>query len=80
MLSVFGEVVVAIGQLDASLEEIGGVMVWVVEAGSDPEAEEIRGVEVGGVESVDVGAKSEAEGVGELARGFGWRRLRRGGA
>jgi hypothetical protein len=64
------EVVVAIGQLDASLEEVGGVMVGVVEAGGDPEAEEIGCVEVGGVEGVDVGAEGEAESVGEFAPGM----------
>ena len=43
-------------------------MVGVVEAGGDPEAEDVGGVEVGVVEGVDVGAEGEAEGVGELAR------------
>ena len=44
-------------------------MVGIVEAGSDPEAEDIVGVEVGEIEGVDVGAEREAEGVGELALG-----------
>ena len=69
MLSVVGEVVVAVGEFDAALEEVGGVVVGIVEAGSDPEAEDIGGVEVGDVEGVDVGAEGEAEGVGEFARG-----------
>ena len=43
-------------------------MVGVVEAGGDPEAEEVGGVEVGVVEGVDVGAEGFAEGSGELAR------------
>ena len=43
-------------------------MVGVVEAGGDPEAEEVGGVEVGVVEGVDVGAEGVAEGVGEFAR------------
>ena len=64
-----GEVVVAVGKLDAALEEVGGVVVGVVEAGSDPEAEDIGGVEVGVVEGIDVGAEGEAEGVGEFALG-----------
>ena len=80
MLSVVGEVVVAVGEFDAALQEIRGVVVGVVEAGSDPEAEDVCGVEVGGVEGVDVGAEGEAEGVGEFARGCGWRRSRRGEA
>ena len=80
-----GEVVVAVGQLDAALEEVGGVVVGVVEAGGDPEAEEVVGVEVGVVEGVDVGAEGEAEGVGELMPGVdggdgGEVRLERGAA
>ena len=43
-------------------------MVGVVEAGRDPEAEDIGGVKVGVVEGVDVGTKRQAEGVGELTR------------
>ena len=64
-----GEVVVAIGEFDAALEKVGRVVVGVVEAGGDPEAEDICGVEVGGVEGVDVGAEGEAEGVGEFVLG-----------
>ena len=63
------EVVVAIGELAAALEEIGSVVVGVVEAGRDPEAEDVRGMEVGEVEGVDVGAEGEAEGLGEFALG-----------
>ena len=63
-----GEVVVAVGQLDAALKKVGGVVVGVVEAGGDPEAEDVGGVEVGVVEGVDIGAEGQAEGVGELAR------------
>ena len=85
MLCGVGEVVVAVGELDAALQEIGGVVIGVVEAGRDPEAEDVRGVEVGVVEGVDVGAEGEAEGVGKLARGvdggdFGEVRLERGEA
>jgi hypothetical protein len=64
------EIVVAIRELGATLQKIRGVVIGVVEAGSDPEAEEIGGVEVGVVEGVDVGAEGETEGVGELATGF----------
>ena len=64
-----GEVVVAIGEFGAALEKIGGIVVGVVEAGSDPEAEDVRGVEVGGVEGVDIGAEGEAESVGEFLWG-----------
>ncbi len=42
-------------------------MVGIVEAGGDPDAEEVGGVEVGVVEGVDVGAQGVAEGCGELA-------------
>ena len=41
-------------------------MVGIVEAGRDPEPEDIGGVEVGVVEGVDIGTKRQAEGVGEL--------------
>jgi len=44
-------------------------VVGVVEVGCDPEAEDVRGVEVGVVEGVDVGTEGEAEGVGELLWG-----------
>jgi hypothetical protein len=64
-----GEVVVAIGKLDAALQEVGGVVVGVVEAGRDPETEDVGGVEVGVVEGVDVGAEGEAECVGEFFLG-----------
>ncbi len=42
-------------------------MFGVVEAGGDPETEDIGGVEVGVVEGVDVGAEGEAEGAGEFS-------------
>ncbi len=61
-----GEVVIAAGEEIAALEEIGGVVIGIVEAGSDPETEQIGSVIVGVVEGVDIGAKSEAESVGEL--------------
>ena len=41
-------------------------MVGVVEAGRDPEPEDIGGVEVGVVEGVDIGPQRQAEGVGKL--------------
>src|SRR4051794_20771007 len=62
-----GEIVVAIRKLQTSLQKIGGVMIGVVEAGSDPEAEDVCGMEVGIVEGVDIGAEREAESVGEFA-------------
>ena len=65
-----GQVVVAVGQFAAALKKVGGVVIGVVEAGGDPEAEDVRGVEVSVVEGVDVGAEGEAEGVGEFARCF----------
>ncbi len=64
-----GEIVVAVGEFDAALKEVWGVMFGVVEAGGDPDAEEIGGMKVGVVEGVDVGADGEAKGVGEFARG-----------
>ena len=41
-------------------------MIGVAEAGSDPESEEVGGVEVGVVEGIDVGAQAFAEGVGQF--------------
>ena len=57
-----GEVVVAVGESEAALQEVGRVVVGVVEAGRDPEAEEVGGVEVGVVEGVDVGAEAFRRG------------------
>ena len=75
-----GEVVVAVGKLDAALEKVGGVVVGIVEAGCDPEAEDVGGVEVGVVEGVDVGAEGERRGRGRALSGCGRRRWSRGGA
>ena len=58
------EVVFAVGKLEAALHEVGVVVIGVVEAGRDPEAEEISGVEVGHVQRIDVSAKCFAEGAG----------------
>jgi len=63
------EVVVTVGKLDTALQEVCGVAVGIVEAGGDPEAEDVGGVEVGVVEGVDVGADGKAEGVGEFFLG-----------
>ncbi len=63
------EIVITVGKLETTLKQVRGVAVGVVEAGRDPEAEDICGVEVGVVEGVDVGAEGEAEGVGGLVRG-----------
>ena len=57
------DVVVAVRELDAALEQIRRVVVGIVEAGGDPEAKDICGVEVGVVESIDVGAYGQAKGV-----------------
>ncbi len=64
------EVVVAGGKDEATLHEVGGVVVGVVEAGSYPEAEEVGRVVVGHVEGIDVGAEGEAERAGEVTLVF----------
>ncbi len=63
-----GEVVVAIGEGEAALEEVGCVVVGIVEPGSDPETEDVLGVVVGVVEGVDISPDRVAEGCGEIVR------------
>jgi hypothetical protein len=63
-----GEIVVAVGKFDASLQEIGGVVIWVIETGGDPEAEEVRGVELAEIEGIDVGADALSECAGQFTR------------
>ncbi len=60
---VVGEVVLAVGKLQAALQQVGGVMIGIVEAGRDPQSEQVRGVEVGVVQGVDVGAQCLAQRV-----------------
>jgi hypothetical protein len=55
------EVVAPVGHLQPALNQEGGVVRGVVQVLGDPEAEQVRGVEVGRVEDVDVGPERGAE-------------------
>ena len=65
------EVVVAVGHAEAALQQEGRVARRVVEVLRDPQAEQVVGVRVGGVEHVDVGAQRAAERARERAGGVG---------
>ena len=64
-----GQVVVAAGKLQSSLQDVGSVVFGIVETGRDPEPEDIRGLEVGIVQGVHIGAQGFAEGAGKVGRG-----------
>ena len=55
---VVGDVILAIGQLQAALQQVRGIVIGIVKARSHPQSEEVRGVEVGVVQRVDIGAQS----------------------
>ena len=62
------EVVLAVGHVEPALEQEGRVAGRVVEVLGDPQAEQVVGVEVRGVEHVHVGAQRLAERARERAR------------
>ncbi len=55
------EIIVAIGQAQSALQQVGHVVVGVFEALGDPYAENMVGIEVGGVERIDIGPQGGAE-------------------
>jgi hypothetical protein len=65
VLRFLAQVVLAIGEAEAALEEIADVASRTIEIGGDPEPEKTVGVEVRGVERIDVGAQLAAENARE---------------
>ncbi len=55
------QVILAVGQLQTALQQVGVVVLVVVKARRHPQAEEIGGVEVGVVQRIDVGAQGFAQ-------------------
>ena len=62
-----GEVVFAVGQLQAALQQVGGIVVGIVEAGRDPQPEKIGGMKVGVVQGVDIGSQALTQGSRQFA-------------
>jgi len=58
---VVAQVILAIGQHQAALHQIRGVVVRIVETRGDPQAKQIGGVEVGVVQRVRVRAQRLAQ-------------------
>ena len=54
---VRAEIIFAIGKLQSALQKIRGVMVRIVEAGSDPKSEQVGSMKVCVVQRIDIGAK-----------------------
>ena len=77
------KVIVAVGQLHSALHQVGGVVLGIVEAGSHPQSEQVRSVEVGVVQRVGIGAQGRAQRGGQVllvlnaGNGFQVRRERR---
>ena len=63
---VIGQVVLAIRQLQPALHDVGGVVIGIVEAGSDPQSKQVRGMEVGVVQRVNISAQSFSQSGGQL--------------
>jgi len=49
-----GKVVFAVRHVEAALHEIGGVTVWIVEAGRCPQPEEVGGMKFGLLQTVNI--------------------------
>src|SRR4029077_5815673 len=65
-LTAVSHVVVAARKFETTLHQVSGVVIGVVEARGNPEPKNIRGVKVGVVEGVDVGAQRFSEGASEF--------------
>ena len=63
-----GEIIIAVGQAEAALQQIGEVAVRLLQALGDEDAEQILGAEAGRVERIDVGAHACAPSAAESAR------------
>ena len=66
------EIVVAVRQAQPTLQQVGHIVVGVFEALSDPHAENVVGIEVGGVQRIDIGPQRGAE-IGRQRRLIGHR-------
>jgi hypothetical protein len=62
-----GQVIFAIRQLQSALQQIGHIVVRIIEAGGDPQSKKICGVKVGVIERVNVRAQAFTEGVRQFA-------------
>ena len=61
-----GDIVIAVGHSETALEQVGIAARRVRQALSDPDSEEVAGLEAGIVERVDVGAEIPAQHAGEI--------------
>ena len=58
MLLAVGQVIFAIRELQSTLQQIGRVVLRIIEARRDPQSKKIRSVKVGVVERIDIGAQA----------------------
>ena len=63
---IVGKVIFAIGKLQAALQDVGGIVPGIVEAGSHPKSKEMRSVEVGVIQRVDIGAQRRSQSSGQF--------------
>jgi hypothetical protein len=59
------DVIVAIGQAEAPLQQVRRVAIRLIEVLRDPQAEQVLGIEVGRVQRIDVGPQAAADPGGE---------------
>jgi hypothetical protein len=64
---VVAEVIFTIRQLQSALQQIGGIVLRIIEARSDPESKKIRGVKVSVIERVHVGAQGFTQGARQFS-------------
>ena len=64
---VVGEIVFAVGELQATLQQIGSVVVGIAESGRDPQSKKIIGVKICVVEGIDIGAQGLTQRSGQFA-------------
>ena len=64
-LGAGAQIIVAAGNAQTALQQIGRVMFAVGEAGRHPDAEQIFGLEIGVVQGIDIGAQAFAQRAGQ---------------
>src|ERR1035437_8741257 len=64
---VVAEVIFTIRQLQSALQQIGGIVLRIIEARSDPESKKIRRVKVSVIERVHVGAQGFTQGARQFS-------------
>src|SRR5208282_1913756 len=58
-----GEVIFSVGQLQAALHQVGGIVIGVVETGRNPQSEKIRGVKICIVKRVYIRSQALPQGL-----------------